>query len=560
VHAVENVMNYTDAISENQQNISYTSFHKASEIQEGDHRLEFQYGPENARKVTRLYDDDNDQLIKTRIYAGNYEKEILADGTVREYNYISGPAGLIAVYIVENGTGTLYYTVTDHLGSIVQLIDENGTVIDETNYGPWGRYRNPITWEYDNTAELTELHRGYTGHVQRNTVFESEAHQKQIVEQIPMTIGKMLPEFDLIHMNGRMYSLSRFYIGNPALARMLSPDNYVQDPENPQNYNRYAYCYNNPLKYTDPDGELPFLIPVAIGAAAGYYFGSSMYMDNYNIFNESWWQGQDEAWKAGVSGAIVGGAIGLGFSAAFGQTLGITGMSVGTSGGIAGSGATTPLWNITSNAFITGSINTLATGLQTDWDPDQMYKSGLVGMAAGAIGGSIASGKGFNPVSKNKVMTMQGIKTQNYFTNILSGAGDRMISSMDADLSTKDVIKNTFLGGIEGAIAARMFSSDKMLNFGRSINELNNPIFGRYFSGFISNSMTANPGASLMAARIYGSVYPTWKLGQMNNSLYTSISTTLAFSPFFYIGLSKVQKELVGTNYPYAYDIFDPNY
>jgi len=135
VHAVENVMNYTDAISENQQNISYTSFHKASEIQEGDHRLEFQYGPENNRKVTRLYDDDNDQLIRTRIYAGNYEKEILADGTVREYNYISGPAGLIAVYIVENGTGTLYYTVTDHLGSIVQLIDENGNVIEETNYG-----------------------------------------------------------------------------------------------------------------------------------------------------------------------------------------------------------------------------------------------------------------------------------------------------------------------------------------------------------------------------------------------------------------------------------------
>jgi hypothetical protein len=42
---------------------------------------------------------------------------------------------------------------------------------------------------------------------------------------------------------------------------MRSPDNYVQDPaplyrrmtENPQNYNRYAYCHNNPLKYTDPD-------------------------------------------------------------------------------------------------------------------------------------------------------------------------------------------------------------------------------------------------------------------------------------------------------------------
>ncbi len=36
--------------------------------------------------------------------------------------------------MVMNGTGTLYYTVTDHLGSIVQLIDANGTVIEEINY------------------------------------------------------------------------------------------------------------------------------------------------------------------------------------------------------------------------------------------------------------------------------------------------------------------------------------------------------------------------------------------------------------------------------------------
>ncbi|WP_423129759.1 hypothetical protein [Gaoshiqia sp. Z1-71] len=32
------------------------------------------------------------------------------------------------------------------------------------------------------------------------------------------------------------------------------PDNQVQDPTNSQSYNRYSYCLNNPLRYTDPSG------------------------------------------------------------------------------------------------------------------------------------------------------------------------------------------------------------------------------------------------------------------------------------------------------------------
>ncbi len=38
------------------------------------------------------------------------------------------------------------------------------------------------------------------------------------------------------------------------MGRMLSPDPVTQAPENAQNYNRYTYAYNNPLKYTDPSG------------------------------------------------------------------------------------------------------------------------------------------------------------------------------------------------------------------------------------------------------------------------------------------------------------------
>ncbi len=39
----------------------------------------------------------------------------------------------------------------------------------------------------------------------------------------------------------------------------------MQLPDFSQSFNRYSYALNNPLKYTDPDGE--FFIPMLIGAA-----------------------------------------------------------------------------------------------------------------------------------------------------------------------------------------------------------------------------------------------------------------------------------------------------
>lgn len=48
-------------------------------------------------------------------------------------------------------------------------------------------------------------------------------------------------------MNGRLY--------DRVVGRMLSPDNFVQMPDFTQNFNRYSYVLNNPLKFTDPAGH-----------------------------------------------------------------------------------------------------------------------------------------------------------------------------------------------------------------------------------------------------------------------------------------------------------------
>ena len=76
---------------------------------------------------------------------------------------------------------------------------------------------------------------------------------------------EMLNEFNLINMNGRVY--------DPVLGRFLSPDKYIQEGDNSQNYNSYSYCLNNPLKYADPSGNVfvldDFIAITAMGAIMG---------------------------------------------------------------------------------------------------------------------------------------------------------------------------------------------------------------------------------------------------------------------------------------------------
>ena len=57
-------------------------------------------------------------------------------------------------------------------------------------------------------------------------------------------------EFGLYDYQARYFS--------PLLGRFISADPIVPDFSNPQSLNRYAYVYNNPLKYIDPSGHDPW--------------------------------------------------------------------------------------------------------------------------------------------------------------------------------------------------------------------------------------------------------------------------------------------------------------
>lgn len=53
---------------------------------------------------------------------------------------------------------------------------------------------------------------------------------------------------------------------DPHLGRFISPDPIIPNLYNPQDFNAYSYVRNNPLKYTDPTGNLPAQDLVAVQA------------------------------------------------------------------------------------------------------------------------------------------------------------------------------------------------------------------------------------------------------------------------------------------------------
>jgi len=56
-----------------------------------------------------------------------------------------------------------------------------------------------------------------------------------------------------ILLDGLYYYGARYY--DAGIGRFISADTVISDPMNPQAFNRYSYCLNNPLKYTDPLGH-----------------------------------------------------------------------------------------------------------------------------------------------------------------------------------------------------------------------------------------------------------------------------------------------------------------
>lgn len=224
-------------------NITYNTFKSPVQIEEtGVDKISFTYNDGNDRSSMFYGGQQSDKLLRTfrKHYSADGTMEVkhnIVTGAVEFVTYIGGDGYSAPVVLKSDGTTQNYlYLHRDYQGTITAVSDQSGAVVEKRLFDAWGNIVKVQDGAGNILAGLTILDRGYTGH-------------------------EHLQSVGLIHMNGRLY--------DPKLHRFLQPDNYIQEPYNTQNYNKYGYVLNNPLKYTDPSGEyieIGFFGAVIIGA------------------------------------------------------------------------------------------------------------------------------------------------------------------------------------------------------------------------------------------------------------------------------------------------------
>lgn len=276
------------------QQVAFTSFNYVSKVSNPTTEISFTYGANRDRQ--KMVVKKNGVVRMTKTYVNGIYEEVKDNlGVTTTVCYIKAGDDIVA-YVSKTGNAAAKttYLHTDHLGSVYALTNDSGQVEERYSYDAWGKQRNAFLW--DDTPGIMSLpmfQRGFTFH-------------------------ESLDIDGLICMNARVYS--------PILGRFLSPDSFVQFPDDLQSLNRYAYVFNNPLSLTDPTGHFSwrkigrffkdnigtlvgiavgvptggtsFLFAVLSGAASG--FGAAFTQSLVNGGNIG------DAFKSGLQGAMWG--------------------------------------------------------------------------------------------------------------------------------------------------------------------------------------------------------------------------------------------------------------
>jgi RHS repeat-associated protein len=123
-------------------------------------------------------------------------------------------AGNLRVARIDH-SGVVYFH-KDHLGSSSVVSNSTGAKVETSGYLPYG--------------------------IERNQTGTRTATYKFTDQELDRATG-------LYNYDARLY--------DPLLGLFVTADSVIPDHYDPLSLNRYAYCRNNPIKYTDPDGHVP---------------------------------------------------------------------------------------------------------------------------------------------------------------------------------------------------------------------------------------------------------------------------------------------------------------
>ena len=200
--------------------------------------------------VTYFYDGDGRRVRKSngKLYWYGMSSDALvetdnAGASYTEFVFFGGKR----IARRDNNAAVFYY-FADHLGSSRVLTNSSGTVVEDSDFYPFGGERvvvnnDPNPYKFTGKERDTE--------------------------------------------SGLDYFIARYY--SSAYGRFLSPDEFTGGPvdayssndplppgplpyaliTNPQSLNKYSYAYNQPLKYIDPDGHDVTVAVVEASVAAG---------------------------------------------------------------------------------------------------------------------------------------------------------------------------------------------------------------------------------------------------------------------------------------------------
>jgi RHS repeat-associated protein len=359
------------------QNITYNAFKAPIQIEEQNvDKISFGYNAMQQRSIMFYGSTDADKFNRPfrKYYSADGSMEVKytkATGSVPEsvefLTYIGGGAYTAPAVLKSDGTTPAYfYLHRDYQGSILAISNAVGAVVEKRLFDAWGAIAKVQDGAGNTLTKLTFFDRGYTGH-------------------------EHLQSVGLINMNARLY--------DPKLHRFLQPDAFIQDQYNTQNYNRYGYCVNNPLKYTDVTGNV-------FGLDDAIIIGASIALASYLVGNLI--SGEPITLKGAlmasfigaVSGAVtfgignVAGNIGNFYLRAGFQAL-AHGTFQGTLSGIQGGGfwagfASGSLSSIASSAFNGGGVNSNYHGAGKF--ADSVEGTLFFGAVAGGAGAELTGG------------------------------------------------------------------------------------------------------------------------------------------------------------------------